>query len=773
MRRDDLKRFADKAMAFLISGTLILGMGTPAYAAEKENKKEKEETVYVNAAANGEAEEVTVSEWLKSNKKGELEDYSNLTNIKNVKGDEEFTQKEDGSIVWKSEGKDIYYQGESGEELPVSMKVTYYLDGKQISPDELAGKSGKVKMRFDYYNHSADTVEVKGEKLGVYTPFTMVTAMILPSDTFSNVEVTNGKVISDGDKNIVTGLAFPGLRDSLKLDSYEKLEDVSIPDYVEVTADASNFELALTATVATTGNLSSMNTDDIEDAGDLKEDIDKLTDASAQLLKGTGDLMDGMKTLSSSFDTYAKGVKSADQGAQELRKGLKTLNSKKDSLQKGADALNEGLSSLKSGTETLKNGIGSYTAGVTSLETGIQSACEGTGELKTGTQGLSKGLGDYTQGALQLSEGLKQLEASLSKVTLPNQDDLSKVSEASKALASDAAALQKQLENLQGTMKQLEGLKSQLEGYQGQVQKQLEKVKNELGEIDGKATAQAKDQASAVLDVEGLTDEQKEAMKAKINGIHVSGVASGAANALAGMPSMKVPDISVDVSGLSSILEDMSTQANVLKSFAGSASGLTGQIPQLKGGVSALASGAKELTANNEQLLAGMKQLAAGVDTLAAGLGELKQGAAELTKNNETLTGGAKSVKDGADQLESGSKELKTGVKEFNKGVEQLDQGAGTLASGTKKLSGAGGELQKGTKKLTDGASDLNNGMKEFDEDGIQKLADLAGEDLETVMNHFKAVKKADERYSSFAGIRKNASGSVKFIIETAPIEVK
>lgn len=774
MRREDLKKHAERAMAFLMSSILILGMALPVNAAEKAKKEDKVETVYVNAAANGDTEKVTVSEWLKSNgKSGDLKDYTNLTNIKNVKGDEEFTQEKDGSIIWKSEGKDIYYQGGSEKELPVSMKVTYYLDGKKISPDELAGKSGKVKIHFDYYNHSTDTVQVDGKKIGVQTPFTMVTTMILPSDIFSNVEVANGKVISDGDKSIVVGLAFPGLKDSLELDSYEKLEDISIPDYVEVTADAEEFELALTATAATTGNFTSVDTSDIEDAGDLKDDIDELTDASNQLVKGTKDLLDGMNTLSSSFGTYTKGVKSADKGAKELKKGLKTLNSKKSKLQKGADVLNEGLTSLKSGTKTLNSGIGSYTAGVSSLEEGIQSAGDGTGELQKGAQILSKGLEEYTKGAITLSKGLEELESSLSKVSLPSQDDLNKVNEASKALASDAAALQTQLGNLQDTMKQLEGLKSQLQGYQEQVQTQLEKVKNELGQIDAKATSQAKDQAKAVLNVEGLTDEQKEEIQSQIEGIKVSGVASDAANALYKIPSLQIPDFSVDVSGLSSILEDMSTQAAVLKSFAGSVSGLTGQIPQLTGGVSALASGAAELTANNDQILAGMSELATGIDTLSKGLAQLEQGAGELTKNNTTLTEGAKSVKDGASELESGSKDLKNGVKEFNKGVGQLDKGAGELAFGTKKLSAASGELKDGVDKLTDGAGNLNSGMEEFNQEGIQKLADLAGEELETVIKHFKAVKKADERYTSFAGIRKNASGSVKFIIETAPIEVE
>ena len=77
-----------------------------------------------------------------------------------------------------------------------------------------------------------------GKTVDVQTPFVLLSVMFLPSDTFSNIKVTNGKVMTSGDDNIVLGYASPGLADSLKLESYGPTEDLSIPDYVEVTADA-------------------------------------------------------------------------------------------------------------------------------------------------------------------------------------------------------------------------------------------------------------------------------------------------------------------------------------------------------------------------------------------------------------------------------------------------------------------------------------------------------------------------------------------------------
>ena len=188
---------------------------------ETEKKKStKEETVYVKASPAGETQEIIVSDWLKNTDGNtSISDKSDLTDIKNVKGDETFSQDGD-TLTWDANGSDIYYQGTSTKSLPVSVNVTYYLDGKEISADDLAGKSGHVKMVYQYTNHMK-----QGE---IYTPFVLFTGMILPGDNFSNVKVNNGKSISDGDKNIVIGVGLPGLEDSLKIKGSDILDDMDI-----------------------------------------------------------------------------------------------------------------------------------------------------------------------------------------------------------------------------------------------------------------------------------------------------------------------------------------------------------------------------------------------------------------------------------------------------------------------------------------------------------------------------------------------------------------
>ena len=151
---------------------VVLGAGSVMAAGTGENNAEveKEETVYVNTTAGGEVTNVTVSDWLKNSgdiSMGELQDASDLKDIKNVKGEETFSQ-DGNSLIWNTDGEDIYYQGTTDKELPVSMSIRYYLDGTEISPDDLAGRSGHLKIEVSYTNHAKTTRKINGKNTEIY-----------------------------------------------------------------------------------------------------------------------------------------------------------------------------------------------------------------------------------------------------------------------------------------------------------------------------------------------------------------------------------------------------------------------------------------------------------------------------------------------------------------------------------------------------------------------------------------------------------------------------
>lgn len=560
----------------------------------------KEETVYVVANADGSADNVIVSEWLK-NKDGSdtLKDASDLKDITNVKGDETFTQNGD-EITWDAKGKDIYYQGTTDKELPVTEKITYYLDGQEMTPEEIAGKSGKVTIRFDYTNNEKTTRVVDGEEHEVYVPFTVMTGMILPED-YSNVEVTNGKVISDGSKKVVVGVAMPGLKDSLAIEDGDLDEEVEIPDYVEITADVENFSLDMTMSVIMNDLLGSANLDDAFDLSGLEDSIDTLSDSSKQLVDGSEDLAEGLETLKSSMKEFASGV------------------------------------------NTLKNGITSYT--------------NGASEINNGAAALSNGINSMSQGVNSLTSALGTAMSDSEKQAVAAQADAA-VESAFAGGMSDAVAAQA-AQQFSDTMTSdatvgmiyqgLRGSELYTSLYDAACAQQIQGIMASMG-VD-QATAQAAFEANGgPAQVQAVVEGKLQTLASTVaGGIAENGKAAMGANvADACKTAAKTAAESAAVSGAEGAKSQIAAQLQQ--------SGLMEGVAQLQSGADQLAQGSSTLVSNNGALLSGASaladatsQLTNGVDKLAAGSDELMEGMAKfdaegIQKLVDAYNGGAKAL---------------------------------------------------------------------------------------------------------------------------------
>lgn len=851
---------------------------------------EKEQTVYVNADENGNSQDVIVSNWLKNQgNEQELTDKSNLSEITNVKGDETFQQNSDGTIVWNAGGEDIYYQGKTKEELPVSVKLTYYLDGKEITPEELAGKSGKLKIRIDYENKTKEIVDVQGKQEEVCTPFMMMTAMILPSDTFTNVEITNGQILSDGNNEIAVGLGFPGLADSLNLKEVKELEDIEIPDYAELTADVKDFSLAMTATVATTGILEDLDLKDISSTEDLKEKMDTLTDSSKALVEGSQALKDGIQTMDSSADTFVNGLEQADNGTKALKDGIDTMNSKKGALLDGVSQLTEGMKELQSGSSSLQSGVSSYTDGAAKLNAGIAQTADGAAALNEGIQelnskkdALTEGVGKLGEGAAQLQDGAKGLQDGISAYTAGVQqldaglgqlnekvsegagqlggvkDAMTSITAGAQELIKGAGALKAGVSGAQGSAQVIAGKVGTYEAaataaasYTGQaitvIQKFLDNqgqpqisadelnsqanaaIASENAAVNAQANAQQQNNVAAALNAAGISPEDQAKVMSALGGISV-GVQTSA--------SMNVPQTQQDTGALgelgtimsnmetekakfdTSTLQELKGQLGTMnsqcdeavkgadslsagvKEFADAAQamkGMSGMVEELVEAVGQLKQGSSALCANNEklnqgaasltdgtksltegmnslaggtqQVSAGISKLAEGSKQLAVGTAQLKTGSEALNANNNALNQGASQLSAGAGQLLQGGTSLSSGAQTLGGGITQLANGAVSLKDGTAALLSGGKQLKEGTTKLKDGSTELAEGMAKFDEEGVQKITEIFGDELQNLLDRLNAVADADSAYKAFDGQNENENGKVKFIIETAGIE--
>lgn len=566
-----MKKYIIKLIAVCLCLVLLVSSSSVAFALTNENNEKaekpqtesvvgtakkqdnsKDETVYVIAGADGSVQKIIVSDWIKNTLgSNTISDKSDLTDIENVKGDESYTLGNDNARIWDAQGKDIYYRGNIEKELPVGLSVTYKLDGKTVSPTELAGKSGKVTIRFDYSNRQYEYVEIDGQKEKIYVPFAMLTGILLDNDVFTNVEVTNGKLINDGSRTAVIGIAFPGLQDNLSI----PLEKMEIPDYVEITADAKNFALDMTITLAANELFNETDADYLNSIGDLSGSLGEMTYAMEQLMDGSSQLYNGLSTL----------------------------------LEK-SEELVEGIDKLTTGAEALKTGAGDLDAGASRLQTG----------------------------AAQLSEGLNTL--------VSNNDTLN--------------------------------------GGAGQVFETLLST----------ASAQL---AAAGLDIPALTIDNYADMLTRV-------IAS---------------------------LDETSEGAKSVISLKAS------------------------LDSYNAFYL-GLQSYTAGVSQAAAGAGELKNG---------------------TDDLKSGTSKLSAGAAELYSGILTLKNGAPALVDGITQLR--------------DGAMQLSDGMKEFNEEGVQKLVDAVGGNLVGLTTRLQASIDVSKNYRSFAGVHDDMDGQVKFIYRTNSIE--
>lgn len=317
---------------------------------------DKSETVYAKANADGTVTETTVEAVLKARDGATIPDVAALRDIINKEGDEEYTTGADNALTWQNSGSAITYEGKSDAALPVTTRVTYYLNGVETAPDDLAGQSGRVRIRFDYTNHTRETVTVDGQEYTVSVPFTAITAVILDGDKFSNIEADNGKVMELDGQTTVLGTVMPGLADSLRLTEFEPLEDTEIPAYFEVSADVTGFSLDFTATILTPSALDDLDTGDLSDLDDLSDTLDDLTDAADALTDGTGALADGAQALYDGFHQYADGVQGLNEGAEALADGLTQLYSSGTALVDGANVLRDGLSAVSSAVGNMTSG---------------------------------------------------------------------------------------------------------------------------------------------------------------------------------------------------------------------------------------------------------------------------------------------------------------------------------------------------------------------------------------------------------------------------------
>lgn len=740
----------------------------------KDNDADKDESVYLISDANGNVNKTIVVDHLKNkDKKDTLEDASNLSDIENVKGKEKFTQSGD-KLTWQAGGKDIYYQGTATEEPPVTQKVTYYLDGKEISPEDLAGKSGKVKIRFDYTNTTSYTETVNGEKQTVSVPFAAVTGLVL-GDGFENIEVTNGKAEVSDSSSVVLGYALPGLKDSLGIKDGDLDGDVNIPEYMEMTADVKNFSMpaAMTFVVNASDYVSTdgIDTSDLDDMiNDLKDASTQLQDGSKTLAEGTDTLADGLSTLQSKLGTFASGVgtlksglKTYTDGVSTLSGGLNTLGNSTGALVSGADKLNSGAGQLASGSATLKDGLKSYTdganglaKGASDLDAGIGTLAEKSGTLVDGATKLDDGASQLSASASSINEGIKSLDTGL-KTPLTDKEKAGYQAAAKDSVDKQFSNPDNEA-NYENTKAKASGVYYETMTSDDSVKQAVQLLKNDSDLMNMiNATVGATVETAIKDSVPDLASKDTATIKKTYNN---SPKLQQSVKEVLNLP-QTIPDYDALVSAIvDQKLNDMATkvmegvannskdkvgeavadaaktgaenaaQSAVITGIESAKSNVSSQINakqengySLVTGADALSKGASSLANGTKSLVNSIPTLTGGIKQLKDGSSQLSAGAAKLTANNDTLNAGATALNDGASQLSAGTQSLMNSVPTLTSGIKQLVDGSNTLVANNAQLNSGASQLADGTNQIVSGVDQLTTGSKTLSE-GAHTLAD-------------------------------------------------
>lgn len=771
----------------------------------------KDETVYVIADADGNAKETIVSEWLKNPTGSDtLSDESNLSNITNVKGDETFDQTGD-KLTWKADGNDIYYQGTTTKEAPVSEKVTYYMDDKEMSADEIAGQSGHLKIRIDYTNNEKKQVKIGGKTEEIAVPFVVASGMIL-NDKCRNVEVTNGKVISNGANDIVLGIATPGMKDSLGIDDEELLEEVDIPEYVEVEADVTDFSLSTILTVVT--NSSTLNVNDL-DLEDVDDKIDELQDGSTKLVDGSGELADGVDTLNDSMGEFKSGVSTLKDGIKSYTDGAKQVADGIATLYNNAPALKDGVNTLNSSASTLNNGVAKLDKALNTAMTDDEkeAAKKAAKETVDAQMADDKNANSYNN--------IKSKAAETFYNTVASDDN--KNAAAEKASADALTTVSSQADAIKAAA--VQAVDAEMADDSNPTS--YNNIKNQATQAFSSTISNDATNAQIASSVSGVMDQ--------VSGAVASGAASATGQALIAQiqanANLSAADEATVEAVINAVLNNPDALAQISAGVIGSqtytaardnasaqlAAGITQNIAQNAGAAvgTSVADTAKTAaeTAAGSAAVSASQQIAGNVastvassvvesvassakDAVGTSVADSVKTAAETAAGTAAITGAenAKSTiassieaKDkntgyslvtGMDALAKGTSTLNSSVATLSDGVTKLYNGSNTLVSnngtlndGATKLDDATGKITDGVSKLDDGANDLADGMITFDEKGIEKLVDAYNGDVKDVSDRVKAIIDAGKEYQNFGGKLEETTGSTKFIIKTAAVE--
>ena len=614
-----------KMISGLLLFTITSYMTIPVFAASKS------ETVYSNLDSNGKAYKTIVSTQLTNeDKSDEITDISNLLNIENTNGDETF-KKEGNQIVWDSNGNNIYYKGESDKQLPVECKITYELNGEEISAEELKGKSGNVKIKINYTNNEKHIVSINGKQVTMYTPFIIVAGTKIDNAKNKNIQITNGKIVDNGESTLAVGIAMPGMQENIGISKSK----IDIPEEIEISMETEDFEMGnIIAVVAVKG----IDEDLTSDLNSMYSQINELANASNEILAGANQLKEGTSELVSGVDQLKDGTGAAYAGSKQIKDEVEesTKNLKNDNTpaidSKTLEAIKAQAMQSATLSDEQKAGIAAQAKAAATLtdeqKAGIAAQAKAGAKL---TDAQKAGIAAQAKAAAKLTDAQKAEIAAQAKLT---DEQKAKITAQAKAGAEFTEtqktaiieqAQKKYTETLTEAEKQLILTVAQNTAYQTATTTAL-------------AVAESTAEATALKVAQSVAESTAEATALKV----AQSVAESTAEATAQTVAQSTATQTAETTALT-----------VAQSTATQTAGATATQTATQVG-----NQAKQKFTN--QVVSQMSTLGTALDELTNGLANIDNGVSALSV--------------GTNKLDSGALQLANGVKTFNEqGISKIN----------------------------------------------------------------------------------------------------
>ena len=749
--------------------TLMLAVLPLAGLAEETDAVDKKETVFVLAGADGTPLDIVVSEKLhNADGAATLNDVSSLTDIENLSGDETFTA-ENGALVWDAQGNDIHYEGKSDAELPVGLKITYTLDGAEIAPADLAGKSGHLVMTLDYSTKVTAKATVSGEEIDMPVPFFMATLMLADSANFKNVTVENGKVLEMGDRTAVLCYGLPGLSDALDLASYEDI-DLEIPTQAKVEGDVTDFTFSGAYTIAANSLETSLDGDSFSLSVDLDEVGGELTDAMTQLLDGGDQLL---------------------SGAKELSDGLNEISANSADLVAGARTIFETV--LATANETLAESSDAFAAnGITINELTIDNYADEIDRIE------SELLETVNEEVLRQADALLKTKVTeavraqvVPKVTEAVRAEVTSQVDASlddAVKAQVTSAVQQQVE--QQVRANADAIRAQVtQGYEASIRQAVEAsitdemrqtmTEDELKAYIDAAVAKSLADKSGEIDATVESTIQDTIAKTMASDEIQQKIAAATQQQLANRDALLKKTVdekmaSSDVQAIISSKTDEQMASDSVKALIDqntaqqmASSDVQATIQQNVDAQMASDSIKKTIADNTEAQMKTDDVQKIIDDNTEAQMKTPK--VQKIIDDNISQQRAMDSFWEAVDEAEQENGVNSDAYQALVKLHSTLDD-MRTFYEGVISYTGAVDTAAEGAGELYDGISELCDGLNEFNEQAVGKLTSFLDDDLPGLKDRLEAVGDVMGDYQSYGGIRDDMTGTTHFIIRTEGI---